>query len=146
MAPSSDVAVPTREAFEHTVFLCHLAYNGDQNTKSKVVDAEADTCYWMNELLDKNVYRACNALDLPMTKAFMMGASDPLASEAKGLSDRLTQRFASLDCAATQAAAKVAEDKAKAAQQVPATPPPAPVNDMQSAMPSSARSTARFNP
>ncbi len=42
LAPSSGADVATREAFEYTVRLCHLAYNGDQNTKSKVVDAADD--------------------------------------------------------------------------------------------------------
>ncbi len=82
----------------------------------------------MNELRGKNVYWACNALDRAISKIFMMGASDPLASEAKGLANRLTQRFASLDCAAT-IAAKVAADKAEAARQAVAAAPPAPVEN-----------------
>ncbi len=125
-APSSGAAVPTRAAFEHTVFLCHLAYNGDQNAKSKVVDAAADACYGMIYLVGKDVPAACLSLDRAISKVFMMGASDPLASEANGLSDRLTQRSASLDCAA-MIAAKVAADKAEAARQAAAAASPAPV-------------------
>ncbi len=124
-APSSGAAVPTREAFENTIFLCHIAYNGDEKSKSKVVDAADDACYAMSYLLAHNVADACSALERSMTKVFSMGDSDPLAREAKGLSERLTQRFSSLDCAATIAASKAAED-AKAAQQAAATPPPAP--------------------
>ena len=127
LAPSSGGAVSTPEAFANTLFLCHLAYNGDDKTKSAVVDAADDACYAMNNLLDHNVAGACQTLDKSIKKVISSGASDPLSSEASGLTQKLNQRFASLDCSAQLAAIKAAEDKTKAALQA-ATPPPPPAN------------------
>lgn len=127
-APSSSAAAPTQKAFAYTVFLCHLAYNADEKTKSAVTDAADDACYAMNYILDHKALDACRTLDSSITKAVSMGASDPLASEAKGLSGKLAKRFGSLDCGTVIATAKVAEDEAKARQQAAATPPPPPVN------------------
>ena len=128
LAPSSGAAVSTREAFDRTLYLCHQAYNADDNNKSAVVDAADDACYAMDHLLEHKVVEACQALDKSLKKVFSMGSSDPLASEAKGLSQRLNERSASLDCGATNAAIKAAEDKIRADLQAAATPPPAPVN------------------
>lgn len=114
-APSSGAPVPTQKAFEYTVFQCHLAYNADEKTKSAVTDAADDACYAMNYLLDHKVLDACHTLDKSITKAVSMGANDPLAGEAKGLSLKLAQRFGSLNCGTVIATAKVAEDQAKAA-------------------------------
>ena len=125
-APSSGAAVPTQKAFENVVFLCHLAYNGDEKTKSAVVDAADDACYAMNYILDHKMLEACRTLDSSITKAGSMGASDPLAGEAKALSRKLAVRFGGLGCGTVIAAAKVAEDDARAKQQAAATPPPAP--------------------
>jgi len=112
--PSSDAAVPTQKAFEYKVLQCHLAYNADENTKSAVVDAADDACYAMNYILDHKTLDACRTLDSSITKAVSMGASDPLASEAKALMSKLAKRFGSLDCGMVIAAAKVEEDQAKA--------------------------------
>ena len=128
-ASSAGAAVPTQKAFEHTVFLCHLAYNADESTKSAVTDAADDACYAMNYILDHKTLDACRTLDSAITKAVSMGASDPLASEAKGLASRLSKRFGGLDCGTTIAAAKVAEDEANAKQQATTTPAPAPVSN-----------------
>ncbi|MEQ1779839.1 MAG: hypothetical protein ABMA14_00655 [Hyphomonadaceae bacterium] len=115
-APSSGAAALTTKAFEYTVFQCHLAYNADEKTKSAVVDAADDACYAMNYLLDHKVLDACRTLDKSITKAVSMGASDPLAAEARVLSGKLATRFGSLDCGTVIATAKVAEDEAKAKQ------------------------------
>ena len=115
-APSGGAAVPTTKAFEYIVFQCHLAYNADDTTKSAVVDAADDACYAMNYLLDHKVPDACRTLDKSITKAGSMGASDPLASQAKTLSGKLATRFGSLNCSTVIATAKVAEDEAKAKQ------------------------------
>ena len=125
-APSSGAAVPTQKAFEDTVFLCHLAYNGDEKAKSAVTDAADDACYAMNYVLDHKPLDACRTLDKSITKAVSMGASDPLAAEAKPLSLKLAQRFGSLNCGMVIATAKVAEDEAREKQQAAATPPPPP--------------------
>lgn len=127
-APSGSAAAPTPKAFEHTVFLCHLTYNADEKAKSAVVDAADDACYAMNYILDHKVLDACRTLDRSITKATSMGASDPLASEAKGLSGKLAKRFGSLDCGTVIATANVADDEAKARQQAAVAPPPPPVN------------------
>jgi hypothetical protein len=125
-ASSSSAAAPTPKAFEHTVFLCHLAYNADEKTKSAVTDAADDACYAMNYILDHKVLDACRTLDGSITKATSMGASDPLAREASPLSHKLAQRFGSLNCGMVIATAKVEEDEAKARQQAAVAPPPAP--------------------
>jgi hypothetical protein len=127
-APSGSAAAPTSKAFESTVFLCHLAYNADEKTKSAVTDAADDACYAMNYILDHKVLEACKTLDGSISKAVSMGGSDPLAGEAKQLSRKLAQRFGSLNCGTVIATAKVEEDAAKARQQAAAAPPPAPVN------------------
>jgi len=124
LAPSSGGAVPTPEAFADTLFLCHLAYNGDSETKSAVVDAADDACYAMDNLLDHNVAEACQTLDKSIKKVISSGASDPLASAANGLTQKLNQRFSSLDCSAQLAAIKAAEDKIRADLQAAAPPPP----------------------
>jgi len=138
LAPSSAAAAPTPQAFEYAVFQCHLAYNADENTKSAVTDAADDACYAMNYLLDHKVLDACQTLDGSITKAVSMGARDPLASEAKGLSHKLAKRFGSLDCGTAIATAKVAEDGAKARQ--------AAVAAATVAAQSSAPSTPAINP
>ncbi len=127
-APSGSGAAPTSKAFESTVFLCHLAYNADEKTRSAVTDAADDACYAMNYILDHKVLEACKTLDGSISKAVSMGGSDPLAGEAKQLSRKLAQRFGSLNCGTVIATAKVEEDAAKARQQAAAAPPPAPVN------------------
>jgi hypothetical protein len=127
-APSGSAAAPTSKAFESTVFLCHLAYNADEKTRSAVTDAADDACYAMNYILDHKVLEACKTLDGSISKAVSMGGSDPLAGEAKQLSRKLAQRFGSLNCGTVIATAKVEEDAAKARQQAAAAPPPAPVN------------------
>ena len=127
-APSGSGAAPTSKAFESRVFLCHLAYNADEKTKSAVTDAADDACYAMNYILDHKVLDACKTLDGSISKAVSMGGSDPLAGEAKQLSRKLAQRFGSLNCGTVIATAKVEEDAAKARQQAAATTPPAPVN------------------
>jgi hypothetical protein len=128
-APSSGAAAPTQKAFEDTVFLCHLAYNGDEKNKSAVTDAADEACYGMYFILNHNVLEACGALDKSITKAVSMGASDPLAAEANPLSHKLAQRFGSLNCGTVIATAKVEEDEAKAKQQAAVTPPPPPVKN-----------------
>ena len=123
-APSSGAAVPTREAFGHTLFLCHLAYNGDQDNKSAVVDAADDACYAMGSLANHKVADACETLEKSIKKIVASGASDPLASSASGLTQKLNQRFTGLDCGGQLAAIKAAEDKIKADLQAAAPPPP----------------------
>ena len=127
-APYSGAAVPTVKVFEYTVFLCHLTYNADETNKSAVTDAADDACYAMNYLLDHKTLEACRTLDKSITKAWSTGPSDPLASQAEGLSSKLAKRFGSLNCGTVIATAKVEEDAAKARQQAAAAPPPAPVN------------------
>jgi hypothetical protein len=123
-APSGGTAAPTQKAFEHTVFLCHLAYHADEKTKSAVTDAADDACYAMNDILDHKVLEACRTLEKSIAKAVSMGTSDPLAAEANPLSHKLAQRFGSLNCGTVIATAKVEEDEAKAKQQAAVTPPP----------------------
>ena len=120
--------MPTVKVFEYTVFLCHLTYNADETNKSAVTDAADDACYAMNYLLDHKTLEACRTLDKSITKAWSTGPSDPLASQAEGLSSKLAKRFGSLNCGTVIATAKVEEDAAKARQQAAAAPPPAPVN------------------
>lgn len=115
-APSSGAAVPTVKAFEYTVFLCHLTYNADETNKSAVTDAADDACYAMNYLLDHKTLEACRTLDKSITKAWSTGPSDPLESQAEGLSSKLAKRFGSLDCGMVIATAKVEEEEAKAKQ------------------------------
>ncbi|MEQ1780031.1 MAG: hypothetical protein ABMA14_01640 [Hyphomonadaceae bacterium] len=115
-APSSGTAAPTQKAFEYTVFQCHLAYNADEKMKSAVTDAADDACYAMNYILDHKMLEACQTLDKSITKAVSMGAGDPLAGEAKGLSHKLAVRFGSLDCGTVIATANVAEKEARAKQ------------------------------
>ncbi|MFN3912148.1 hypothetical protein [Hyphomonas sp.] len=125
-APASGAAVPTQTAFDYTVFLCHLAYNADEDSKSAVTDAADDACYAMDEIRTNQTLKACRTLDSAIAKAASIGASDPLASQAKGLSSKLAKRFGSLDCGTAIAIAKVNEDAANAKQQAAATPSPTP--------------------
>lgn len=125
-APSSGGVAPTADALQNTLFLCHLAYNGDENTKSAVVDAADDACYAMGYLLNHKPVLACQTLDKSIKKIAAAPGNDPLASEAKVLSEKLSQRLVSIDCETQLAITRAAEAKARAAQQTAA---PAPVND-----------------